>query len=106
MPTISPTAWIVRPINLSSSYALSLSTQQLVAIALIVFLTALNTRGIRLGKRIQNVFTSAKTLSLIALIVLGIAVGAGSGTFTANFANAWTRKTPRRSRPSSGSCRR
>src|SRR3954466_5892073 len=30
VPAISPTAWIVRPIDLSHSYALSLSVQQLV----------------------------------------------------------------------------
>src|SRR5881296_3051008 len=67
VPSISPTAWIVRPIDLSHSYALSLSVQQLVGILLILFLTYLNTRGIRLGKLIQNTFTTAKTLSLVAL---------------------------------------
>src|SRR5512140_348534 len=56
VPAISPTAWIVPPINLSANYAVSLSWQQAVAIALIVFLTALNTRGIHLGKLIQNTF--------------------------------------------------
>jgi APA family basic amino acid/polyamine antiporter len=38
VPAISPTVWIVPPINLSASYALSLSTQQFVAILLIVLL--------------------------------------------------------------------
>src|SRR5260370_21594924 len=32
VPTISPTPWIYPPINLSSSYAIGLSTQQLAAI--------------------------------------------------------------------------
>src|SRR5438874_7629055 len=73
--SISPTQWVVPPINLSRNYAVSLSTQQLVAILVIVFLTILNTRGLRLGKLIQNVFTSAKTLSLLALIALGLFVG-------------------------------
>src|SRR5262245_9547167 len=68
-PAISPSAWIVPPVNLSDGYALSLSTQQLVGILMVVFLTFLNTRGLFLGKVIQNVFTSTKTLSLIALIV-------------------------------------
>src|SRR3712207_5733245 len=63
VPAISPTSWIVPPINLSRNYALSLSTQQLVAVLLIVLLTYLNTRGLRLGKLIQNVFTTAKTAS-------------------------------------------
>src|SRR6187431_2160754 len=38
-PAISPTTWVIPPIDLGSSYALSLSVQQLVAILLLVFLT-------------------------------------------------------------------
>jgi len=87
---ISPASWIVRPIDLSRGYAVSLSTQQLVAIGLILFLTWLNTRGIRLGKLIQNAFTSAKTLSLLALIVLGVFVGRNAGAIAANFGDFWT----------------
>jgi APA family basic amino acid/polyamine antiporter len=89
-PSISPTRWIVAPIDLSSSYAISLSTQQAVAILLIVVLTAINTRGLRLGKLIQDVFTSAKTLALVALIALGIWFGLGTGVPAANFADLWT----------------
>src|SRR6266704_1118703 len=63
VPAISPTAWIVPPINLSTNYALSLSMQQVVAALIIVLLTFINTRGLQLGKWIQNTFTSAKTLS-------------------------------------------
>jgi APA family basic amino acid/polyamine antiporter len=98
VPAISPTAWIIRPIDLSHSYALSLSTQQFVGILLIVFLTFLNTRGIRLGKLIQNTFTSAKTLSLIALILLGFLVGRNAPAIAANFGGVghdmWTPKNP------------
>jgi APA family basic amino acid/polyamine antiporter len=90
IPGISPTAWIIRPINLSQGYAISLSVQQLVAILLLIFLTWLNTRGIHLGKIIQNTFTSAKTLSLIALILLGILVGRNAGAISANFSDFWT----------------
>jgi APA family basic amino acid/polyamine antiporter len=89
-PAISPTAWIIPPIDLPGKYAVSLSMQQIVAILLIVFLTWLNTRGIRLGKLIQNTFTSAKTLSLFALIVLGILVGRNSAAIAANFSDLWT----------------
>src|SRR6476646_11847525 len=39
VPAISPTSWIIAPINLSSRYAISLSNQQLVAIVLIIVLT-------------------------------------------------------------------
>jgi APA family basic amino acid/polyamine antiporter len=89
VPAISPTAWIVPPINLGEKYALSLSLQQLVAILLIVLLTAANTRGLRLGKIIQNIFTSAKTLALIGLILLGIVVGRNANTVAANFTDWW-----------------
>src|SRR3989337_2353481 len=61
-PAVSPDSWIVPPIAVSGKYALSLSVQQFVALLLILFLTLLNTRGLHLGKTIQNVFTSAKTL--------------------------------------------
>src|SRR6266404_8915239 len=63
VPAISPTTWIIPPINLSSSYAIGLSTQQLVAIVVIVLLTIINSRGLQIGKLIQNIFTSTKTLS-------------------------------------------
>ncbi|PYL15926.1 MAG: amino acid transporter [Verrucomicrobia bacterium] len=89
-PVISPTQWVVPPIILSRNYAISLSTQQLVAILVIVFLTILNTRGLRLGKLIQNVFTSAKTLSLLALIALGLFIGRNADAISTNFTHLWT----------------
>jgi APA family basic amino acid/polyamine antiporter len=46
-----------------------------------------------LGKWIQNVFTSAKTLSLLALIVLGIFVGRNADAIAANFTDFWTPKS-------------
>src|SRR5713226_1493657 len=88
-PAISPTAWIVPPITLGSKYAISLSVQQLVGILMIVFLTFLNTLGVRLGKLIQNIFTSAKTLSLIGLIFLGIFVGRNAAAIADNFSHLW-----------------
>lgn len=90
VPEISAENYIVAPINLSAGYAVSLSTQQLVAILLIIFLTLLNMQGLALGKWIQNIFTSAKTLSLLALVLLGIIIGGASGTFSANWANLFT----------------
>ncbi len=89
VPGVSPTAWIIAPIRLSAKYALSLSWQQLIAILLIVFLTGVNTRGLRLGKFIQNVFTSAKTVALIALIVLGVFFGRNAAAIHANFSQLW-----------------
>jgi APA family basic amino acid/polyamine antiporter len=93
VPGISETNYIIEPIRIgSSSYALSLSTAQLVGILMIILLTWMNTRGLNLGKLVQNVFTFAKTGSLIALIVLGIAVGLIShgDIAAANFGDLWT----------------
>jgi basic amino acid/polyamine antiporter, APA family len=99
VPAISPTRWIIPPIDLSESFAVSLSTQQLVGVVLIVLLTWINTRGIHLGKLIQNTFTVTKTLSLIALILLGLLVGRNAEAIAANFANMWTPVDPAPIRP-------
>ncbi|HXN93047.1 MAG TPA: amino acid permease [Candidatus Acidoferrales bacterium] len=90
LPAISPNVWIVHPIALGSKYAISLSVQQSVGVLMIVFLTFLNTLGVRLGKLIQNVFTSAKTLSLLGLIFLGVFVGRNAGAIIENFSHFWT----------------
>jgi APA family basic amino acid/polyamine antiporter len=89
-PSISPTAWIVPPINLSRDYAVSLSVQQAIGIAMVLLLTFINTRGLQFGKWIQNVFTSAKTLSLLGLILLGLLVGRNHQALAANFTAFWT----------------
>ena len=90
LPAVSPTAWILPPVDLPGGYAFSLSTQQLVAILLIVFLTFLNTRGLKLGKIIQNIFTSSKILALIALILVGAWFGSHAEVWRANFSDLWT----------------
>src|SRR5689334_2294640 len=98
-PSISPTAWIVHPISVGSKYAISLSLQQLVGILMILFITFLNTLGVRLGKLIQNIFTSAKTLSLVGLILLGIFVGRNAGAISENFSHFWTIRNPQTLEP-------
>jgi basic amino acid/polyamine antiporter, APA family len=85
VPAISPTAWIVAPINLSHDYALSLSWQQLVGLSSVAFLTWLNTRGLETGRIIQDVFTSAKILALAALVLGGILVARNAEAVAANF---------------------
>ena len=93
-PSISAQAWIVSPIALGSKYAISLSVQQFIAILMILFITFLNTLGVKLGKLIQNIFTSAKTLSLIGLIFLGIFVGRNAGAISENFTHFWAVHNP------------
>ena len=88
-PAVSPTSWIIPPIDLSDSYAISLSVQQLVAILLVVLLTFVNTRGLQIGKLIQNIFTSAKTLALFALILIGLLLSRNDQVLIANFKDIW-----------------
>ena len=86
---VSESNYLIAPIRFGG-YALSLSTAQLVGLALIGFLTFTNTRGLEVGKLVQNVFTTAKTGALMALIVLGIIVGLRSGAGAENFSHFWT----------------
>ena len=89
-PSISPNAWIIHPIALGSKYAISLSVQQLIGVVMVIFLTLANMLGVRTGKLIQNIFTSAKALSLLGLIVLGILVGRNHAAIADNFSHFWT----------------
>lgn len=95
VPQVSSANYIVEPFRLFGSYALSLSTEQLVAVAMIALLTYTNTRGLETGKFIQNSFTFTKTAALAGLILVGLLVGwnAGSAAFTADWwrpsANGW-----------------
>jgi len=90
VPWSSPTSWVVRPILLSDSYAISLSTQQLVAVVLIAVLTYINMRGVRLAKLVQNTFTVTKTAGLVGLAVIGLAVAFFGTNVGAAPAGAWT----------------
>jgi basic amino acid/polyamine antiporter, APA family len=84
--------YLITPVSLGSDYAISLSSEQLVAIALIVLLTWTNTRGLEVGKLVQNSFTFAKTAALAALIVIGLALGWGvnSAARSSVWWNSWT----------------
>jgi basic amino acid/polyamine antiporter, APA family len=50
------------------------NSTQLLAIIMILVLTWINTRGIKEGKQVQNIFTYSKVLILLAFIVIGIYV--------------------------------
>ncbi len=88
-PAISETSYIVPPIHLSSGYAISLSTTQLLAIAVIALLTWTNSLGIKYGKIVQNLFTVAKTGALLGLIILGVFIGRNAAAIHANFDHFW-----------------
>jgi len=88
-PPVSESSYIIPPIHLSAGYALSLSTAQLVAILVIALLTWTNTRGLEYGKIVQNLFTSAKTIALAALIVAGLFLGWNATAVHTNFSDAF-----------------
>ncbi|HEX6897536.1 MAG TPA: amino acid permease [Bryobacteraceae bacterium] len=89
-PPASETRYLIPPVPIGSHYALSLSSAQLIALAVIAFLTWTNTRGIRYGKGIQNVFTCAKIGSLLGVVGFGLILGWHFDAVRAHFANAWT----------------
>ena len=62
---------------------------QLLAIASIVLLTWINTRGLHGGKLVQDIFTTTKTAALIGLILLGLLVGWNADVFSANLVSFW-----------------
>jgi basic amino acid/polyamine antiporter, APA family len=87
VPSISATNYLF------GAGKLGLSTQQLLAIVLVIFLTWLNTRGIRTGALVQNVFTFAKVASLLGLIAFGFLLGRNPGAIADNFTNFWRNST-------------
>ena len=93
IPWFSESNYLIAPIRFGGpfgGYAVSLSTAQLLGLAMIALLTFMNTRGLNLGKLVQNIFTTAKTAALIGLIILGIIVGLRSGAGAENFRDFWT----------------
>lgn len=66
---------------------------QFVSIALIIFLTYINTKGIKGGKMIQTTFTVIKLLSLFGLIIFGFLLAAKGSVWHANWTDAWAMKS-------------
>ena len=56
----------------------------------ISFLTWANSKGLKYGKGVQNVFTSMKIGSLLGVIAIGVLVGWKAAVVKANFGQAWT----------------
>jgi APA family basic amino acid/polyamine antiporter len=90
-PSVSAEHYLLRPLKLTDSYAVSLSTEQLLAVALILLLTFTNTLGLKTGRLIQNTFTFTKTAALAGLIVVGLALGwnHASAAYTSDWWNPW-----------------
>lgn len=73
--------------------SLKIYPAQLVSILLIVFLTYVNTRGVKGGKIIQTIFTVTKLVSLFGLIIFGFLLASKAEIWRQNWTDAWSMKS-------------
>ncbi|MEW6745882.1 MAG: amino acid permease [Planctomycetota bacterium] len=76
LPAVSTTNWLCRGPDLhvgTMTIPVGINTAQLIGIAVIALLTANNCINLNAGKRVQNIFTVAKALSLVLIIGVGFA---------------------------------
>jgi basic amino acid/polyamine antiporter, APA family len=90
--------WKVPPIHVGpmvlGNMDVGLNTQNLCGILVVVFLTILNTFGLKLGAAVQNLFTIAKVFALAALVLAGIFVSRNASAIAANFHDFWRLSAP------------
>ena len=93
-PGVSTTHWLwhiahVPAVKLGpmvlGNMEIGVSTANLAGIAIVILLAIVNVFGVRLGATIQNIFTTAKALSLAALVLLTLSVGRNAIAWSANF---------------------
>ena len=95
-PAVSPDHYLIAPIAIGQRYAISLSSEQLVAVLMIALLTWTNTRGLEVGRIVQNTFTLTKSAALAAVVIVGLLFGwnASSAAQGSHWwdpaANGWT----------------
>src|SRR6266404_2942640 len=87
VPSISESSYLIPPIHVSTGYAFSLSTAQLVGVAVIALLTWTNSRGLEYGKIVQNIFTTAKVAAIAALMLAGVLLGRNAQAIQTNFSH-------------------
>src|SRR5947209_963648 len=80
--------WSIGPLVLGNM-DVGLNRQNLVAIATVVILTAINILGVRAGAIVQNIFTFSWTAALFGLVLVGAAVGKNAEAISQNFAHFW-----------------
>lgn len=81
--------WFSEDNILFSVAGFQFTTVQLLAILSIVYLTYINSRGVKSGKLIQNVFGSTKLIALFGLILFGLLFGINDTAVQANFSDFW-----------------
>lgn len=87
VPSLSPDVFLpLAKVPLpGGAVELGLSAQRIVALLVVALLTAVNIRGVREAKWVQNVFTVAKTAALLGLIVAGLTYGRDPAAWRLNF---------------------
>ncbi len=93
-PSVAENNYLIAPVHVIGHYSISLSTTQLLAIAIITILTYANSRGLNYGRILQNIFTVAKVGALIGLVVLGCTIGIHHAAVAENFHHFWTVRHP------------
>jgi APA family basic amino acid/polyamine antiporter len=98
-PAISSSHWIlhfwrVPPIHVGpmvlGNMDVGLSTQNLMAVLMVIALSVINIFGVKTGALIQNVFTFAKVSALLGLVGFGLMLGRNAQALAANFhGNFW-----------------
>jgi APA family basic amino acid/polyamine antiporter len=81
--------WISDTNNLVQIGPLKITSTMVIAIAMIIFLTWLNTRGIVTGKTVVNIFSSTKILALFGFILIGFFATKGINSFEINKEVFW-----------------
>ena len=98
-PAISTTHWLlhiahVPPVRIGpmvlGNMDIGLNTANLTGIIVLFLLAIVNVFGVKLGAMIQNVFTSAKALSLAGLVLLAFTAGRNASAWAANFGPGWS----------------
>jgi APA family basic amino acid/polyamine antiporter len=93
VPGVTPDVFLslgqVRLPGAAAAIQLGLSPQRVVAIVMIVGLTLLNIRGVKLGAAVQTVFSVAKIGALAVLVLLGLTLFRQPDIAAANFSNFW-----------------
>ncbi|HTU51143.1 MAG TPA: amino acid permease, partial [Acidobacteriaceae bacterium] len=90
LPSIADNHYLIPPVHVFGNYFVSMSTTQLVAIAIVVLLTFANTLGLNYGRILQNIFTVAKIGALLALVALGCTIGIHHAAVMENFHRFWS----------------
>lgn len=70
-----------------------LTSQRLLAMTSIALLTFANTRGVKEGKIIQNIFSTTKLGAIAILIILGFLLGANADIISQNFTHLFDAST-------------